>query len=265
MNTRRIAAVLMFAAAAASALFAPAVCAADASATNAALFKLQSSVQRLTQENSELQSKLDAADAALAAARSTAPSATTGTAAPQTADLAQTKAAHDAQLAAASSRYEANIATLNAGIERAKAQTLEIAGKYRELAATLRNTEIERARAAATEQRHVQRALACEQQNEKLRQIGLEVLERYEHKGFWQVFAAAEPFTQVQRARLENEVDAYRMQIADLYADVGGPPTAVPNAPAGSPAGGVGASASPAGGPAAGASDDVSGDYGEAP
>jgi cell division septum initiation protein DivIVA len=209
--------------------------AADASANAAAMFRLQSSVQRLTQENAELQAQLDAREAELATLRG-ATAATPAAAAPARAD-AGADARVQAQLAA---RYEENLQRMNTGIERARAQVMEIAGKYRELAATLRKAEGEREAFARDGERHLQRSLACEAQNGRLRTLALEALDRYEGKGWWESVLAAEPFTQLARVRLENQVDEYRRDVEALYVDAGGVPSALPErraAPGSAPAG----------------------------
>jgi hypothetical protein len=51
---------------------------------------------------------------------------------------------------------------------------------------------------------------------------------------------AAEPFTQLARVRLENQVDEYRRDVEALYVDAGGVPSALPErraAPGSAPAG----------------------------
>ena len=56
------------------------------------------------------------------------------------------------------------------------------------------------------------------------------MLDLYERKGIWDVVAEREPVTQLQRARVENELDAYRERIVALYADAGGVPPQLPEA-----------------------------------
>lgn len=207
--------------------------AASNAASSAAIFKLQGSVQRLTQENAELQARLEARDAELAALRAAkaAPGASV--------DVAPQRDTAQAQVAA---RYQQNVDALNASLDRARAQIAEIAGKYRELVTTLRSVESDRTRVAQVGERHAERARACEAQNAALRGIALEAIDSYEGKGVWEAMLAAEPFTQVQRARLENQVDEYRQKIDALYADVGGVPAAPTNATRGGSAEGGGGS-----------------------
>ena len=208
---------------------------ADDTTDKAALFRLQGSVQRLTQENAQLQEQLAARDAEVAALK--AKSGTAQTAAP----TAAASAALQGQIAEANERYRSNLAVANAGVERARAQVEEVAEKYRKLVSVLKTSDAARAQAVKAGNTHLSRALACEKQNERLHDLALELAQKYEHKGFWQVVGAAEPFTQLQRVKLENEVETYRQQIVDLYAEQGPPPTAVAQEPA--------ATASPSGAP----------------
>lgn len=188
--------------------------AAEASAGNAAIFRLQSSVQRLTQENAELSARVEAQEAELEALRAAARKTAAGTAV--------------ADVAAVTARYEENVATLNAGLGRARARILELAGKYRELAATLRDVEGDRADAIAARDRHLVRSLVCESRNETLHALVLGVLADVEGRGVWDALVATEPFAQVKRVQFENLLDAYRQKVEALYADAGGVPSQMP-------------------------------------
>lgn len=67
------------------------------------------------------------------------------------------------------------------------------------------------ARHQALDERHAQ----CRADNVALHGLGVELLQRYEHKGVGEALSAQEPFFQLARVRLENTVAQYRDKLDD--------------------------------------------------
>jgi chromosome segregation ATPase len=118
------------------------------------------------------------------------------------------------------STAEAKAARSEAGattrLEAAEAQLGEVVAKYRELAETLRGVEEERAALRQQVDRASTDLRSCASNNVALAAIADEALTRYEKKGCFGALAQVEPFTGIQRARIENAVSASREQVQAL-------------------------------------------------
>ena len=101
-------------------------------------------------------------------------------------------------------------------VEQSKQRTAEVVTRYRELAQTLKETELDRnkARGELTARNTVYDT--CAQNNLQLYEITGQVLDRYEHVGLFSKAGAVEPFTKVTRTRIENLVDDYRARAEEL-------------------------------------------------
>jgi chromosome segregation ATPase len=101
-------------------------------------------------------------------------------------------------------------------VEQSKQRTAELVTRYRELAQTLKETELDRnkARGELTARNTVYDT--CAQNNLQLYEITGQVLDRYEHVGLFSKAGAVEPFTKVTRTRIENLVDDYRARAEEL-------------------------------------------------
>ncbi len=162
-------------------------------------------------------------------------------------DLSDTKdqlAALKRQLAAAqagAANSQAAVATAQAAqantaknLETLKAQALQLVARFRDTITQLRGVELDRAQ--------LQRDLAqsksafdqCASANYQLYQVDNEVLDRYSHQGAFSYLARAEPFTRIERTRVDNLVLEYRERAEALRVQ--------PRAGA-APGGGGGASA----------------------
>jgi uncharacterized phage infection (PIP) family protein YhgE len=101
-------------------------------------------------------------------------------------------------------------------IERARTQNQELVGKFRETVQALRDVEAERAdtksQLAAMERDYK----VCVDRNVGLYELNDEVLDRMEDRGFWSQMSEREPFTRIQRTRLENMIDDYRYRVEEL-------------------------------------------------
>ena len=116
---------------------------------------------------------------------------------------------------AAEQQATANGEALNERLKQAHDRTDELVSHFRETATTLQQTERERG--------ELQQQLdVCTQRNVALYGVGMEVLDRYESKGFWSVMKQKEPFTQLKRVEIENLAEDYRQRLDDArYAGPG--------------------------------------------
>lgn len=101
-------------------------------------------------------------------------------------------------------------------LERSRVQNQELVGKFRETVQTLRDVEAERttikSQLAAKERDYK----VCVDRNVGLYEINDEILDRMEDRGFWSQMTEREPFTRIQRTRLENLIDDYRYRADEL-------------------------------------------------
>ncbi|HEV2443755.1 MAG TPA: hypothetical protein VGT07_14615 [Steroidobacteraceae bacterium] len=103
---------------------------------------------------------------------------------------------------------EQKIAQMQAGMQ-------QLIAKFRDLADTLRKVEIEDATAKQTLAMRQSDLQICSQHNQALYRIDEEVLTHYERRGFFSRLAADEPFTRIERVRLENYGVESRARAAD--------------------------------------------------
>jgi hypothetical protein len=91
----------------------------------------------------------------------------------------------------------------------------QLIAKFRDLAATLRKVEIEDATARQTLAMRQSDLQTCSQHNQALYQIDEETLRHFESRGFFTRLASDEPFTRIERVRLENYSLESRARAAD--------------------------------------------------
>ena len=100
-------------------------------------------------------------------------------------------------------------------LKDAKSKMEELIGKFRETISNLRQVENENALRAQEITRLEQELNTCATSNVELSKLGMEVLDNYENKGFWDRAGQKEPFTQLKRVQIENIVDDYTYLIED--------------------------------------------------
>jgi chromosome segregation ATPase len=88
-----------------------------------------------------------------------------------------------------------------------QASTQQLIAKFRELVETLRKTEIEDAANKQTLAMRQQDLSVCTQHNQALYKLDDDVLAHFERQGFLTRLASDEPFTRIERVRLENFAD----------------------------------------------------------
>lgn len=91
-----------------------------------------------------------------------------------------------------------------------QASTQQLIAKFRELVETLRKSELESATAKQTLAMRQQDLKVCSDRNQALYKLDEDVLTHFERQGFWTRLASDEPFTRIERVRLENFADESR-------------------------------------------------------
>lgn len=116
---------------------------------------------------------------------------------------------------AALARSNAQEAASQQKLEQMQAATQQLIAKFRDLAGTLRKVEIEDASTKQTLALRQRDLASCSQHNRALYQIDEEVVEHLERRGFFARLASDEPFTRIERVRLENYIDESHARAAD--------------------------------------------------
>jgi chromosome segregation ATPase len=138
------------------------------------------------------------------------------------AELASMKKARDALNAqftgtsAAVTKAKAAQSSAEQTLEQFKQRTNELVNRFRDMAQTLKQTEVERAGLQKELSARNSAFDTCAQNNVELSAISTEVLDRYEHVGMFTRISASEPFTKITRARIDNLVDDYRARAEEL-------------------------------------------------
>ncbi len=120
------------------------------------------------------------------------------------------------ELTAAAARSEADNQQNAQALEKSRAQLQELVGRFREMAQNLKNAETERSDLTAQLNTKNREFSSCVDRNIGLYTAGIEVLNRMEHRGVFTSISEKEPFTQIQRTRMENLIDEYRQRMDEL-------------------------------------------------
>ena len=108
----------------------------------------------------------------------------------------------------------------NAEAERLRSQMQELVTRFRETAQSLKDVEADRNTARGSLQVSERELSTCVNRNQEFYQLNTEVLDRLENKSAWGAFTSKEPFTQLQRTRLENLIEGYKDRSTDLRTQV---------------------------------------------
>jgi chromosome segregation ATPase len=171
------------------------------------LQKIMQQYQQVAAEKTALQSQLAQAKKDLDAANT---------------ELAEVKKERDAAKAhvgvppAALAAANAAKNSAEQGLEKSKQQITEIVGKYRELAASLRDVEADRTKISKELTERNNAFDQCALDNLQLYEINGEILDRYDHVGLFTKTSASEPFTRLTRTRIDNLVIEYREKAEQL-------------------------------------------------
>jgi septal ring factor EnvC (AmiA/AmiB activator) len=117
-------------------------------------------------------------------------------------------------------RTRTELAALGVRHAQERERADKLSDEYRQSVATIGNKDAEEKRLSAmvTDQREIvgrQAGIiqACEDKNAQLARLGGELLRRYRDKGLLDALKQAEPFTQIERVKMENLWQEYRDRI----------------------------------------------------
>jgi chromosome segregation ATPase len=112
-------------------------------------------------------------------------------------------------------RYKETDAALRDRIELQRSKMQEIIDKFKEVVATLREVEAERNKLTMDVTNLDREVRTCAENNVKLYESGLEVLNLYENKGVWDSLFQTDPVTALKQVEIENLVQDYRNRMQD--------------------------------------------------
>ncbi len=194
--------------------------ASDASAQ--ALARAQSLLRQLAQQKTAMEAELATLRAEHAKSMKSA-AAIKAELAARTADLESA--------ARETSGVKAKLSRREQQIERVTGQLREVVAKYKEKAATLRETEAARAdlqtRLAAT----LQELTDAEKKNLALVRINRDILAEFEREGPWDGLLRKEPFSGLKRVEIENLVQDYEYEMGEHLRESSLEQLAAPAAP----------------------------------
>ena len=165
-----------------------------------ALQQLQSAMASLQAENARLKKELEDSKGKAQAAAKEASGSKQGVASLR-ASLAQAQASKQAS------------ETLR---DQTQARLSELLDKYRQNTGALAGIETERGQLKADLAASNARLDTCAQRNVALYDAMNQALDKVGHGGFFTAMGRAEPFTKIERVRLENMVDEYRARAEEL-------------------------------------------------
>jgi chromosome segregation ATPase len=158
---------------------------------------LQADNAKLKDEVADLKKKLDKSSADGAAAASRAKELT---------KQLETATGHGAESAKQATE----------ALEKSRTQMQELITRFRATAQDLKNVETDRNALRGQLETREREYGTCVEHNVGLYDVGSAALDRLDHHGFFSKVGEAEPFTQIARARLENQIDDYRQRLKEL-------------------------------------------------
>ena len=124
--------------------------------------------------------------------------------------------AHAGGSAAALAQLTASKDSAEKSLEVNKQRTEELVGRFREMAASLKDVEADRNRFHKQLDERNAAFDKCAVDNVSLYEINSDLLKRYEQVGLFTRASASEPFTRITRTRIENLADEYRSRAEEL-------------------------------------------------
>lgn len=171
----------------------------DTARVMAQLQQLTAEKSQLSTENERLKKELEDLKAQLGKASS-----------------AQSAAEQRARKLEGNTRDSAALQESNDALSKARAQTQELVGKFRETAQQLKDVESDRSEVRSQLTLRERELKTCVDRNAQLYIVTDEILGRMESRGSWQSLKDKEPFTQLSRTRLENLIEDYRYRVDEL-------------------------------------------------
>lgn len=141
---------------------------------------------------------------------------------------AGSSAAAAQQVAQANASKEA----VEKGLELNKQRTAELVDRFKETIAALKGVESDRDQLRRKLDELNVKYDKCAENNERLYQINSTILERYEHVGFFTKAAAVEPFTRIERTRIDNLIVETHERAEELRLKKAAPPAPTHTSPA---------------------------------
>lgn len=184
--------------AALGAMLAGAAHAQEARGGGAVSAQLAAQLQQLSSDNIALKSENAQLKQQLAAAQKERDALKKG--AQSTSERMRASQAALARSTAQDTGDQQKIAQMQAGMQ-------QLVAKFRELVGTLRKSEIEDATDKRTLAMRQEDLATCTQRNQALYKIDDDVVTHFEQEGFWARLASDEPFTRIERVRLQNYAD----------------------------------------------------------
>jgi septal ring factor EnvC (AmiA/AmiB activator) len=157
-------------------------------------------LQQATAENTRLKKELEDAKAKLATVTKEASGSKEGTAALRSA------------LAAAQAATKAS----DQAHDQTRARLQELLDRFRQTTGNLAGVETERGQLRQDLGAMTARFDTCAQRNVDLYDAFNEALAKAEGRGFFSALGRSEPFTKIERVRLENAIDEYRVRAQEL-------------------------------------------------
>lgn len=171
----------------------------DTARVMAQLQQLTAEKSQLSTENERLKKELEDLKAQLGKASS-----------------AQSAAEQRARKLEGNTRDSAALQESNDALSKARTQTQELVGKFRETAQQLKDVESDRSEVRSQLTLRERELKTCVDRNAQLYIVTDEILGRMESRGSWQSLKDKEPFTQLSRTRLENLIEDYRYRVDEL-------------------------------------------------
>jgi len=132
--------------------------------------------------------------------------------------------AHAGVPAAAVAQLTSSRDAAEKSLEQNKQRMTELVGRFRDMAATLKEVETDRTKLRKDLDERNTAFDQCAADNLQLYEINGEILNRYEHVGLFTKVNAADPFIRTTRTRMENLADEYRARAEELRVKKTTPP-----------------------------------------
>jgi chromosome segregation ATPase len=143
-------------------------------------------------------------------------------------DALKGRAAGSAVAARQLAQVNASKEAAEKNLEASKQRTAELVDRFKETIGTLKSVESDRDQLRRSADELRTKYDKCAENNEQLYQISSTVLDRYAHVGFFTKAAATEPFTHLERTRMDNLIVETHERAEELRVKKSTPPQAPP-------------------------------------
>ncbi len=112
-------------------------------------------------------------------------------------------------------KYKQNDTVLRDKIEKQREKMNETVVKFKEVISSLHQVEAERSQLTDNVIQLDKEVKSCAQDNLKLYETGLDILDKYQKKGVWSSLMQAEVVTGLKTVEMENNIEGYRHRLKD--------------------------------------------------